>query len=274
MIRTVVSLVVAGVLTVGPVVADPPKIDRTIGKEPVYKTKSPKYGLLAFGKEGKDRIWLVLDGDTLYVDRNGDGDLTEPGKKIAPAVMRGLDPKEFGLTFRAGELNVGGRTHKGLSINFRSLASFAATPFGKRSDVKAILAKESNALSVRISFIDVEMPELKGGGLGGRVVFGVAGHDLNGVLQFSDKPANAPVIRLGGPLQITFYGELPSLRVGRTSDLVLMVGTPGIGPGTFAMLNYENTIPENAKPIAEVYLPSAKPTDPLLHEKWEILGRC
>ena len=51
------------------------KVDRTIAKEPAYKTK-PRYCLLVFGPEPKIRVWLVLDGDVLYVDRNGNGDLT------------------------------------------------------------------------------------------------------------------------------------------------------------------------------------------------------
>src|SRR5438128_2129167 len=60
------------------------KIDRTISKEPKYKS-APRYFLLAFGPETKFRVWLVFDGDTLYVDRNGNGDLTEAGQRIEPA---------------------------------------------------------------------------------------------------------------------------------------------------------------------------------------------
>ena len=56
------------------------KIDRTIRKEPAYQTKSPRYCLLVFGPEAKTRVWLVLDGDLLYVDRDGDGDLTGAGR--------------------------------------------------------------------------------------------------------------------------------------------------------------------------------------------------
>lgn len=62
--------------------ADLTKIDRTIAKEPAYKAK-PKYCLLVFGPEAKTRIWLVVDGDVLYVDRNGNGDLTEKGESQA-----------------------------------------------------------------------------------------------------------------------------------------------------------------------------------------------
>jgi hypothetical protein len=120
----------------------------------------------------------------------------------------------------------------------------------------------------------VEAPGMKGAGIGGRLFFLAGPIDLTGVLQFADKPAEAPIVHLGGPLQVTFYAELPSLRVGRGSDLVLVVGTPGVGPGTFAMLGYEDTIPATAKPVADVSLPSAKPGAPPPKEKWVIKDRC
>src|SRR5262245_44214074 len=62
--------------------ADLSKVDRTIAKEPKYAGK-PSYCLLVFGAEAKHRVWLVQDGHTLYVDRNGNGDLTEAGDKVA-----------------------------------------------------------------------------------------------------------------------------------------------------------------------------------------------
>lgn len=62
--------------------ADLTKIDRTIQKEPSYQGK-PKYCLLVFGAEAKTRVWLVVDGDVLYVDRNGNGDLTERDEKAS-----------------------------------------------------------------------------------------------------------------------------------------------------------------------------------------------
>jgi hypothetical protein len=63
--------------------ADLAKIDRTIAKEPAYKSK-PKYCLLVFGPEATTRVWLALDGDVLYVDRNGNGNLTEEDERIDP----------------------------------------------------------------------------------------------------------------------------------------------------------------------------------------------
>jgi len=271
--RWVALLLAAGWLYAGPAVAGTPKIDRTLKKEPAYKTKDPKYGLLVFGREGKDRVWLVRDGDTLYVDRNGNGDLTEPGEKVVAEKKPGRDPAEDGYSFDVGDVTVGGRTHKALAVYFNPLKAYADGSLGKRPDVQAVLAKDPKALATTVR-VDVEVPGLKGGGLGGRCSFSAGLIDLGGVLQFAAKPADAPAVRVGGPLQVSFYGELPTLRVGRGAELVLVVGTPGVGPGTFAMLDYVDTVPEADKPVADVTLPPAKPGAPPLKEKWVIQGRC
>src|SRR5262245_35165097 len=59
------------------------KVDRVIAKEPKYQNQ-PRYALLVFGPKADRRAWLVMDGDdVLYVDRNGNGDLTEADKRVA-----------------------------------------------------------------------------------------------------------------------------------------------------------------------------------------------
>ncbi len=58
------------------------KAIRTLVKEPIYKNK-PKYCLVLFGMTGRTRLWLVQDGDTLYVDKNDNRDLTDPGERRA-----------------------------------------------------------------------------------------------------------------------------------------------------------------------------------------------
>src|SRR5262245_37619303 len=65
----------------------PAQIDRTLAKQPAYRS-TPEYCLLVLGPAAKTRVWLVRDGDTLYVDRNGNGDLTEAGEAI-PSRRRG-----------------------------------------------------------------------------------------------------------------------------------------------------------------------------------------
>jgi hypothetical protein len=58
-------------------------IDRTLAREPAYRSRSPKYALLLFGPEAKLRVWLALDGDAAYLDRNGDGNLTAENERFA-----------------------------------------------------------------------------------------------------------------------------------------------------------------------------------------------
>jgi hypothetical protein len=62
--------------------SDLAKLDRSIAKEPSYGS-APHYALLVFGPEAAHRSWLVMDGDNLlFVDRNGNGDLTDPEDRI------------------------------------------------------------------------------------------------------------------------------------------------------------------------------------------------
>src|SRR6516162_5061431 len=62
--------------------ADLAAIKRVIRKELAYQAK-PKYCLLVFGKKADTHVWMVRDGNNFYVDTNGNGDLTEPGEKVA-----------------------------------------------------------------------------------------------------------------------------------------------------------------------------------------------
>jgi len=56
-------------------------LDRPISKEPRYE-RQPYYLLLVFGPQADRHAWLVLDGEVLYVDRNGNGDLTEADERV------------------------------------------------------------------------------------------------------------------------------------------------------------------------------------------------
>src|ERR1700758_1437391 len=92
------------------------KIERKIVKEPVYRAR-PKYCLLVFGPEAKTRVWLVQDGDTLYVDRNGNGDLTEDGERVVAKKGDSTNIAEGVFDFEAGEIRDGERTHKNLVVS-------------------------------------------------------------------------------------------------------------------------------------------------------------
>ena len=276
MFRTGLTTILAVWLTADALAAvDLEKIERTIRKEPAYKSKSPKYGLLVFGPEAADRVWLVQDGDTLYVDRNGNGDLTEPGEKVGSKVdtSRG-SPDEIGYTFEVGDLRVGGKIHKGLQVSAIPLTLYSANPaFKSYAPLQAALKADPKAMGVIVG-VDVESARLKGGGVGERLAYIAGFHDLNGVLQFADRPADAPIVHFDGPMQATFYGERPTLRLGRDNDLVLVVGTPGRGPGTFAMLQYDRTVPEKVNPQIDITFPAAQKDGQPIKELYELKLRC
>jgi hypothetical protein len=101
------------------------KIERTIAREPAYQGK-PKYGLLLFGPEAKVRMWLVVDGDTLYLDRQGNGDLTACGCRIGPdqrsKIELGAVPDSAG-TLRQAKLSVR-HLYNGYKLEFEDDTGF------------------------------------------------------------------------------------------------------------------------------------------------------
>ena len=246
--------------------ADLKKLDRRIGKEPAYQSKSPRYLLLAFGPEAKDRAWLVLDGDVLYVDRDGDGDLTKPGNKVT---AKKDEPRDQGLLFEAGDLTLDGKKHTQLKVGFSPLKRLTFGEFAKRADLAAALKADPDVEVVTL-MIEAEAPHLKARG---RVTLVAGPIDLDGALVPAKKPADAPVVHLAGPVQVTFYGNRPTLRRGRSSDFILAAGTPGLGGGTFCLIGYDGTIPDDIRPAADVTFPPAKDGEPV-KKRFEFAERC
>jgi hypothetical protein len=247
--------------------ADLTRIERSIAKEPRYKTRTPEYCLLVFGPEAKTRVWLVRDGATLYVDRNGNGDLTEPGEKVA-ADARDSKPNENVYTFQVGDVRDGKHLHKDLAVSMVKLADFADSD----EALKAHVSKDPQARGYMVA-IEMEIPGLEGRGAGGRVIQQAVFSDYHGLLRFARKPGDAPIIHFGGPLRMTlFYPQ--RLQIGRSVDVTLGVGTPGVGPGTMAFLFYDGVIPRTAYPKLQVTYPPVKPGAPPLKELYELRGRC
>jgi hypothetical protein len=252
--------------------ADLTKIPRAIAKEPAYATKAPRYLLLAFGPEAREPVWLVLDGDTLYVDRNGNGDLTEPGEAVPTKQRAGSDPDADGRAFDVGEITSGGGTHKGLVVVMLPLAKMP-DDIRNLSHCKELLRADPKAQVVTLT-LEVQHATLKGPGVDGRVPVMVGPLDLGGMLVFAGSAKDAPVIHPDGPLQVTFYADRPSLQLGRETDVVLAVGSPGLGKGTLAMLTYDQTIPAEARPTVEIAYPPVKVGDPPFKEQYELKERC
>src|SRR4051812_41534235 len=163
------------------------KIDRTILKEPAYQTKEVKYCLLVFGPEAKTRVWLAQDGDTLYVDRNDNGDLTDPGERVT--AEKGEGTRKGTYTFKAGTVLDGALEHRELQLSVNTIGHLAE----RDEAIKALLAREPQARGYFL-YVEVAMPGWKGTGVGGRVQHRLSGSDVHGVLQFAWRPQDAPVI--------------------------------------------------------------------------------
>jgi hypothetical protein len=202
-LRLLLYLTLCGACPVDAWAADLDKIDRTIKKEPVYKGK-PAYCLLVFGPEAKFRVWLVVDAAVLYVDRNGNGDLTEPGKRV-PAYFR----KGDSVGFRPGQIDM---------------------PDGKTKYYLTQVRKDEDGcdMCIRLQHRDYTR----------------AGFDGPGKLCFADRARDAPIIHFLGPLTLQRFepqaGSVSShlkaqpLERGQVNDLAFSLGTPGLGSGTFA----------------------------------------
>jgi hypothetical protein len=266
-LRIAIALTYIGYLTFPLAAADLAKIERKIAKEPVYKSKA-KYCLLVFGPEAKTHVWLVQDGDTLYVDRNANGDLTEAGKKVTAKKGDYTNAEEGIFTFEAGDISVGPLLHKNLHLSIIKLDYLT----DRDEDAKVYLAKDPKARGYMLG-IDIEMPGRQGKGLGGRVEQGVCIRDMNGILKFADRPENAPIIHFGGPFQITLF-DRPHITIDRQTDLVLGLGTAGLGAGTTAYFGYEKLVPENVHPKVEFTYPPSRPGDTPIKELYELKERC
>ena len=184
--------------------ADLSKIERVIAKEPKYQAK-PTYCLLVFGPEAKFRVWLVLDGTVLYVDRNGNGDLTERDERVPAHYQK---RQRFG--FKPGRIDL---------------------PDGKsKCDLEQLRRFEEGHLDMSLFCGDRGYVR--------------AGFDGPGRLHFADRARDAPIIHVQGPLTLHRFDPQPRsasadlkpepLVPGHVSQLAFSLGTPGLGSGAFA----------------------------------------
>jgi hypothetical protein len=259
-------LAALALLLVGPAwagAADLASVERRIAKEPVYRAKVPEYLLLVFGPELKTRVWVVVDGDRLHVDRNANGDLTEPGEALAPSESRelGEDSELYAAQteFTLDALTEpGGAKHTDLVIERMRLRPLTAgTP--PHSLLKVMWDNHPTGwwTNFRIN------------------VGGKREHSCSPVL--ATRSAFAPMIHLGGPVRLALSPvdspTPPRLRRGDLpNELTAILGTPGVGPGTFATIGYYD-VPKDVNPTLEITFP-ARPGATPVTQKFTLDGRC
>ena len=187
-------------------------IDRTLKKEPKY-AGSPLYLLLAFGPEAKSRVWVVLDGTALYVDRNGNGDLTDDG--VVSSLPDAGNPRS--PAFLIGDITVGSVTHSDVFLS------------AIRMNTGSVFAK----LGVKV---------------GGKTLQTAGPTNL----RLAESAKEARVIHFGSPIVTTIPSHtMPSFPdANRPDDFRVQIVTPGIGAGSFAAFGSEQ-LPEGVAPVAE-----------------------
>jgi len=206
--------------------ADLSKIDRTIVKEPPYKGR-PTYCLLVFGAEAKTRIWLVVDGNNLYVDRNGNGDLTEEGERVdgTPLYDRpGPAGRVIGISFGLEKL----------------------TKWNGKDTRLMVLSNSKHDEDDVVNFF-----------VGGEGLQNTVAGGAGGVLKFSTRPRDAPIIHFAGPMRMALRAEQTLIRSDKPQTFQAMIGTPGLGKGTFAAVNI-GVVPKDMQPVAEFEFPNKK----------------
>jgi hypothetical protein len=211
--------------------ADLTAIPRVIQKEPQYRG-APRYCLLVFGAKADTRIWIVQDGHTFYVDRNGNGDLTEPGERL---------PSDNGVYLTVDQIvERDGTVHNNLHVTSHSNGVFTLTIDRRRDQGQFV---------------------------------GIGRMDRP---SWGDRAGNAPIIHLNGPMTLERYGPVYTLprmngqSSSRAYKLRLMVGTPGLGKGTFA--SYDDLCTENLGPVqADIEYPNPDPFGEPIQQRVELL---
>jgi hypothetical protein len=218
---------------------DPPQIERTIRKEPVYKTKTPRYCLLALGPKAESRVWIVLDGDAYYIDRKGNGDLTGPTDRGVPIEHKTKETGDDGQVFFKSPLFEEEVMDRGRR---------------RRFDVSFEYSADYREAACNVVVREGKLP---------RICFAV----------LADRPQQAEVLYLDGPLSLLLedVDGPPLVRGKEPKDLCVCVGT--FGPKSSALVQ-NKAVPADAHPVAQIEFPSKRPGGKPISVKVILNRRC
>jgi hypothetical protein len=198
------------------------KAEYRLRKEPTYRAKV-QYCMLLLGKEAKTRLWLASDGMTLYVDRNGNGNLTDADEAI---------PYKNGF------------------------AALMADAFPGHGD-------DDKHTSLHIAVRQRDWEKNTGGYWALRADVGETFHMYAMVHKFAQKPEDAPIVHLGGPLRMGLNDLLGGAFVrGRAIELEAYAAChyPGVER---AFVDVDRRCPKDVHPFAEILLPKTAASEPL-----------
>jgi hypothetical protein len=219
------------------------KVDRRV-VEPAG-LKSPRYCLLVFGPDANTRVWLIEDGDTIYVDRNANGDLTDAGESALPSKR-----SEF---MSVGVGGIGEEPYRDWDYTLGDLAPSDGSE--RHANLELTRYQEGDKASKYVLSVRVR---------------GVLPQEAGWGPIFAPSRNTAPVIHFGGAV-VPRLVRTPALHMSyRRDELRLCIGTPGLGGDSFAYISCD-AVPENIQPVVEI----AWPTNGIeLTERFALARRC
>jgi hypothetical protein len=217
--------------------AKPITIDRTLRREPVYPSK-PQYCLLLFGPEAKTRVWLVAAGEAFYADRKGNGDLTEPGKRVYSV----------------------GNTRVLTFIDPNTLTMWLPVPENERvyqvGDVYDPAARVWYNIAVRRS------GPLKTAFFEVMVDVGTRFRQLGRLNSFGDSPIEAPILYFNGAMTPgLFTSELARGPGGTEVEGWIGTKVPAGAEGATTYVVHDTGVPDYVFPVASIEYPGATQPD-------------
>lgn len=250
--------------------ADLSKIDRKLVKEPAYRSKA-LYCLLVFGADAKTRAWLVLDGDTLYIDRHTDGDLTHPDDRLPmhrvtkdPTNVMSAETRVFLDVIPPGKAD--GRDAPTLKGNKHYTRLWVSHSLPRKKvnppthDQKELLERLEHHYTEIFLRID-----------GKYAVLGCA--------CFSERPEDAPILHFDGPLALGFgqdfglFKQRPFRRGAKPQELMVNLITPGLGADALVRMDYRY-LPSDVDPVADIEFPSKQPGGKPIKRRVVLKERC
>jgi hypothetical protein len=237
-----------------PTAIDLAQIDRSIVKEPRYVGK-PHYALVVVGPRAEHRSWLVMDGDeTLYFDRNGNGDLTDPEDHIR------LDAEATEKMHMAEE-----SSHSGMNVFDLGKMSGVALRFDYWVRKRGFVPADER---LRKFAREREANDWENGTLWR---LAVKGSQAQNPVLLAARPADAQILHLDGPLTFALkWGEFQSLQPWPKATVFdVHIGTSALPPRNYNQRMFapltEFEIPRDVHPRAKFEFPPKSPgSDPVV----------